>query len=90
MLLQVISATHHFMTALFATMHERVSKADLEQGGSGDGDKVLLAPAILAHAHGALLHAVLPHNSGKDLRTLLKCKQEGRMPAGMGMMHFPM
>lgn len=46
-----------------------------------DGDKVLLAPAVLAHAHVALLPAVLLHHCGEDLGSLLEGYQERCMPA---------
>lgn len=54
---------------------------DLQEAGPEDSDKVLLAPAILAHAHVALLPAVLFHNCGEDLGALLEGYQKRRMPA---------
>ena len=59
----------------------RVEAADLQQAGAVNGDKELAAPAVaLAHAHLALLHAVLPHHGGEHLGPLLKRNQEWRMP----------
>ena len=56
-------------------------EADLQKACSVNGDKVVLAPAILPQARLPLLQAVLTHDRGEDLSALLKCYQEGSMPA---------
>ena len=53
------------------------ASADLQQAGAVDGEEVV---AVGAQALGALLQAVLPHERGEHLGSLLKRNQEWRMP----------
>ena len=56
-----------------------MAEPHLQKAGPVDGDKVLLA--VLAHAHVALLPAVLLHHCCEDLGPLLEGYKERRMPA---------